>query len=804
MSYQNDPRWQLFEKGYRDLVSVAPPGVPISERSGLKADDLGKRPAKKGHDGNWYGYSWLRADPTEGDVRSMIEWGANVGLRGTHFPALDIDCTDAGLTRKIRELAIEHFGPAPARVGSPPKELLVYRTEDPFSRVAVEIPAGGRTGKHLVEFLGHGRQYLVYGKHPSGHEYRWLKSPLWKIDPEKLTLVTPEQVEAFLDMLAERYDGQRVGRATAIDHGDVDQEELRAPSMEALRACVEVIPNDYPDRDDYIMFGHAVKAAALDEEEGFDVFYEWCSRWEDGSNDPDMVRSDWRRMHPPFRVGWSWLVEQAGDRFCAPRWIFEADPDYEEKPMPLVGVGDIGPNGFTDDWCVEQIVQPLAERLRYDRPNDRWHVWDGSRWAHASMGEEEREVLLELRQLAFRLRGVIEHLPKEQAKRARGALNSLGNLGRLKSVSQILQSHPLIVVGVDAFDTNPWELNTPAGVVDLKTGEIRPPNVEAMHSKSTSVAPEQGPAPTWDRFLDEVTRGDADLKRYMQKLAGYCLTGSTREQTLNFVWGPGGNGKGVFLRALDGVMAEYAATAPMDSFSSSKGDKHPTDLAGLMGARLVTATETQAGRSWDEQRVKALTGGDKIRARFMRQDFVEFQPRFKLVISGNHEPQIVNVDDAMRRRIHIIPFTFKPARRDLELDHKLEAEWPQILAWALEGCKLWQQEGLEPPEVVLAQTQAYFAEEDLPRQWLETSCELVPGGVSTEDYMTRADAFQSWKLWCMKQGEEPGRLRDFSKKLRPLEGELGFYDGPVGPKESRKRGWSGIVLLDNDELRGAE
>jgi putative DNA primase/helicase len=732
----------------------------------------------------------------------MIEWDANVGLRGTRFPALDIDCTDAELTVKIRKHALYFFGPAPSRVGSPPKELLVYRTSQPFSRVAVELPHADGGGKHLVEFLGHGRQYLVWGGHPSGRKYEWLRRGLWQIPPHRLAEITPEQVEHFLDDLAEMYGGTRVGRASSIEKASVPQEELLAPSREALINCVAQIPNVFEERDDYVMFGCAVKAAAGEDEElGYDVFAEWAGRWE-GGNDPTTVRSDWRRMHPPFRVGWSWLVEQAGSLFCEAQYVFEADPDYDPPPAPELG-DELFPVDFTDDWVAEQILPGLEGKLRYDYPNDRWHVWDGSRWAHATMGEHERTVLKELRTLGRKLRALLDQLPEGSKKRANTALNSLGNSGRLTAVSRILQSDPRLVVGTDAFDTNPWELNTTEGTVDLTTGELRSPDADAMHSKSTSVAPASGAMPTWDRFLREVTRDDDELTRYMQKLAGYCLTGSTREQTLNFVWGPGGNGKGVFLRALDGVMGEYAATAPMDSFASSKGDKHPTDLAGLMGARLVTSTETQAGRSWDEQRVKALTGGDKIRARFMRQDFVEFQPRFKLVISGNHEPQIENVDEAMRRRIHIIPFTFKPAVRDLELDDRLEAEWPQILRWAIEGALLWQQEGLEPPEAVLAQTQAYFAEEDLPRQWIDASCELAEGP-GTEVYMTRPEAFASWRVWCMEQGEEPGKLRDFSKRLRPLEGELGFADGMIGPKDRRRRGWAGIRLIDNDELVGAE
>jgi putative DNA primase/helicase len=215
-----------------------------------------------------------------------------------------------------------------------------------------------------------------------------------------------------------------------------------------------------------------------------------------------------------------------------------------------------------------------------------------------------------------------------------------------------------------------------------------------------------------------------------------------------------------------------------------------------MGARLVTASETQAGRSWDEQRVKALTGGDKIRARFMRQDFVEFQPRFKLLLIGNHEPQIENVDEAMRRRIHMVPFTFKPPTRDLDLEEKLRAEHAQILQWMIDGCLLWQQEGLTPPEVVQLRTQEYFEEEDRPSLWLESCTEQ--GG-----YMTSADAYKSWQLWCNEVGEQAGTQRDFTRMLRPHAAGRGYTYTKVGPRENRSRGWKGVQLTQNpNEIQG--
>ena len=787
-----DPRIALLARGYTDLVSVAPPDAPVSANSSLKVDDLGKRPAKKGNAG-WYGYNWLYGEASQADVEAWVRWGSNVGLRGTNFPALDIDVLDADLVQDIRKLALGELGKAPVRVGKAPKELLVYRLLGvPFKRMAVKLPGGG-----LVEMLGDQRQYLVYGKHPSGVDYRWLRKPLWKIDPTALAAVTSDSVVAFLTKLAERYDGEVVGQHTS--RVVEDQETLHAPSMQALAECVAAIPNDYEERDEYITVGCAIKAAGyVDEEQAFDIFLQWCSRWEDGANDPDNTRADWRRMHPPYRVGWDYLASRAGERtgFNESVHVFEADADYEPVRVEK-DQADI-PVDFTDDWLAEQILPRLNDRLRYDYPNDQWHHWDGTRWANAATGEQERVVVRALRALKVELTvraGKLEGKPKQKAF---ATLAKLGNVSTMTNVIRMLQSHPDVAVGTDAFDTVDMELNTPGGTVDLVTGELLPHDASHMHSRSTSVTPKPGRAPRWEQFLSEVTKGDKALEHFLQKTVGYALTGIRREQTLNFVWGAGGNGKSVWIDTLMGVMDEYAATAPMDTFAATKGDKHPTDLAGLMGARLVTSSETQAGRSWDETRIKAVTGGDRLRARFMRQDFVEFTPRFKLIFVGNHEPQIDNVDDAMRRRIHIIPFTFKPETPDLRLPEKLKEEWPQILAWAIEGCLAWQNEGLEAPEAVLSRTQQYFDEENQPARWLEEQCVLEEGA-----QMSTADGYISWSQWMNAQGERAGTQRDFTKALRPLESEHDLKYMKFGPRDKRVRGWKGVRLVeDPHEIRG--
>ena len=267
----------------------------------------------------------------------------------------------------------------------------------------------------------------------------------------------------------------------------------------------------------------------------------------------------------------------------------------------------------------------------------------------------------------------------------------------------------------------------PGGTVDLRTGAVREASPKDYITKNTAVAPAATPyCPLWMRFLDEVTGGDAELICFLQQMAGYALTGDTCEHALMFIYGAGGNGKSVFLNAITGILADYAATAPMDSFTASPGDRHPTDLAMLRGARLVTASETEEGRPWAEARIKQMTGGDRITARFMRQDNFTFIPQLKLIIVGNHKPVLHNVDDAARRRFNIIPFVRKPAAPDPDLEAKLKAEGPGILRWMIEGCLDWQRHGLQRPTAVCAATEEYFADQDVMAQWLADACDVEP------------------------------------------------------------------------------
>jgi putative DNA primase/helicase len=268
--------------------------------------------------------------------------------------------------------------------------------------------------------------------------------------------------------------------------------------------------------------------------------------------------------------------------------------------------------------------------------------------------------------------------------------------------------------------------------------------------------------PTWQRFLHQVTAGDVSLQEFLQRMAGYCLTGLTSEHALFFIYGTGANGKSVYINTISGIFADYHRTAPIETFTASHQDRHPTELARLRGARLVTAVETEEGRRWAESRIKSLTGGDKIAAHFMRQDFFEFTPQFKLVIAGNHKPGLRSVNEAIRRRLNLIPFTvtIPPAERDPDLAEKLKAEWPGILAWAIEGYLAWQRVGLVAPAAVTAATAAYLEAEDAIAVWMNERCEQESGAKERSSVL-----FAAWKEWAEKAGEAVGSQKNLSQKL---------------------------------------
>ncbi len=395
------------------------------------------------------------------------------------------------------------------------------------------------------------------------------------------------------------------------------------------------------------------------------------------------------------------------------------------------------PFDLSEDELARQFTEHHSATLKFCNSSRRWFQWSGSRWEKMP---QDNAI----------------HLARCFIRAAGGGLPKLNKAAVITSVAKLAQSDPAHAANAESWDADHYLLGTPDGVVNLRTGELRPAATGDFITKQTAVSPTQGVPSVWLKTLGELTGESPEMVRYLQQICGYALTGDTREQALFFIYGPGGNGKSVFLNTVASLFGDYSRTASMDTFSASKTDRHPTELAALQGARLVTASETEEGRAFAESRIKQLTGGDRIAARFMRQDLFEYTPQFTLIIVGNHAPNLVNVDDAMRRRMHMIPFLFKPATPDRDLERKLRDEWPQILQWMIEGCRDWQANGIVRPQIVQHATTEYFSREDTFGQWLADNCEFAP-----ETYATPLTLYRDWQLFSSDHGEQPGTLKKF-------------------------------------------
>ena len=420
----------------------------------------------------------------------------------------------------------------------------------------------------------------------------------------------------------------------------------------------------------------------------------------------------------------------------------------------ILEADEIIPPQFADDALGLRFTERFADTLRFVAAWNRWMLWDGRVW--------RKDDTLRVYDLVRRECRVLSGEAREP--RVKAVLTSARTVAAVEKLVRADRQHAMVA---DEWDGDPWALNTPGGVVDLRTGELSEHEPSRYMTRSTAVTP-GGDCPRWRQFLDQVTGNNRQLADYLKRVAGYCLTGLTVEHAMWFAYGTGRNGKGTFLNTLTRIMADYAMTASPDTFTESGSSKHLTVLARLQGARLVVSQETEEGIPWAEARIKMVTGGDPITANYMRQDPFTYTPQFKLFISGNHKPGLRSVDEAIRARFNLVPFTvtIPPKDRDPGLSEKLWEEAPGILAWAIEGCLDWQAVRLMPPSAVTVATEEYFESEDAIMTWRQECCEMAPQQPNAEALSSWL--YSSWSGWAIRQGERPGSHKAFSRKLDGL------------------------------------
>ena len=357
-----------------------------------------------------------------------------------------------------------------------------------------------------------------------------------------------------------------------------------------------------------------------------------------------------------------------------------------------------------------------------------------------------------------------------------------------------LARHDLVVaVTHEGLDIDPWLLNVNNGTIDLRSGALRPHRRKDLITKIAPVAYEPGAqCERFERFVSEIMGGNPALVMFLHRFLGYALTGDVREHILPLWWGSGCNGKSLLALVLVSVMGDYVCKAAPDLLLKSEHtDRHPTELCDLHGRRLVIFNETTRGRSWDEGTVKDITGGDRIRARRMREDFWEFNPTHKLVVFGNHKPRIRCVDDAMRRRLRLVPFAVSfEGRQDKGLASTLLAESSGILRWLLDGCAAWLRDGIPLPPAVSDATSQYFRDEDTLGLFFEAECVFEPSAK-----IARKSIRDRYCAWIEESSEHPVSAKAFAEALR----QPGCTERQVRTDTGSSRGWLGVRLATDAE-----
>lgn len=441
--------------------------------------------------------------------------------------------------------------------------------------------------------------------------------------------------------------------------------------------------------------------------------------------------------------------------------------------------GGTGDADGTPDHTHDQLALDLGRDLwdqdaKHVAAWGAWLLWTGAHWrkdtklAHLTQAREYlRRRADALTKWADRkadetAKGRDDRAAKQVTDWATTEAKRLRNKHTVAAVVDMARSNPASGAEPDDFDRNPMIIGTPTGTIDIKAGYARPATRSDMITKLTGVGMEDGKPVEWLRFLDMIFDGDREVIGFLRRALGYTLTGETTEHKLFFCHGSGANGKSTLLNTVSYILGDYARRAAAETFLAKQSDSHPTDVAGLRGARFIAASEIPRGRSWNEATIKDLTGGDVMTARFMRGDYFDFKPEGKLWIAGNTMPSFRGVDEAMRRRVVLIPFrvTIPADQRDTRLPTKLEAEAGKILSWIMAGAVEWQSHGLMVPASIAAAATEYLDDEDVLGQFLAD--ETAP---DADAFVTTSDLHQRFKQWAVVQGLAPWTMRTLQKEV---------------------------------------
>jgi P4 family phage/plasmid primase-like protien len=434
----------------------------------------------------------------------------------------------------------------------------------------------------------------------------------------------------------------------------------------------------------------------------------------------------------------------------------EARPDANPEGA---GAGTVN---LTDLGNARRLVARHGADLRYCWPWGRWIVWDGIAWRQ----DDTAEVL---RRAKDTVRGIYQEAAACDDRDRRDALGDWArrseNETKINAMVSLARSEPVIPILPTELDADPMLLPVQNGVLDLRQNTFIPGHRKSeLITKIVSITFDPvAECPVWMDFLYTIMAGNQDMIDFLQRCAGYSLTGDVTEHMLLILYGSGANGKSVFLNTLLALTGPYGKQAAPDLLLATRYDRHPTELADLLGIRALISSETDQGRRLAEARIKSLTGGDPIKARYMHGDFFTFPPTHKIWMATNHKPIVRGTDRGIWRRLKLIPFTvtIPDSEQDKHLQDKLLVELPGILNWAVKGCLLWQKNGLWAPKEVMAATEGYRTENDVLQMFIDDRCVVNPLAKTKS-----SDLYGGYIDWSKANGEREVPQRQFCNAMQ--------------------------------------
>ena len=424
---------------------------------------------------------------------------------------------------------------------------------------------------------------------------------------------------------------------------------------------------------------------------------------------------------------------------------------------------------FDDTGNAERLVDIFGDRIRYSYVNKSWLYYDGRKWCFDVTGAIHRMADEIVEQMRNDMDYYVKNAPQSWGDPDDVEKNYMKHLKQSRSnrskESMIKESQHHVPITPDQLDTHRALLCTPNGIVNLKNGGLYSHDKNKFITKITNCEyTDKIDHPLWDSFLDSTFGGDQELIHYIQKAIGYSLTGSTQEQCTFFCYGTGRNGKSTFMETISDALGDYATNIQPETIMVKPGTNGPTsDIARLKGARFVTCSEPNEGVRLNEGLIKQLTGGDKVTASRKFENEFEFYPEFKLWMSTNHKPVIRGTDVGIWRRICLIPFTvcIPEEKVDKRLKFKLQRELSGILKWAVDGCLLWQREGLEQPDAVKQATAEYRSEMDVISAFIADCC-VVTNDLRRE---RAKDMFSAYAKWAKENNEFEMKSTKFGREM---------------------------------------